>query len=201
MEVNKEILNNNSEQEENSTLKEETINSDINTQNNFGVSQELADLKEEFNNLQDKLLRTAAEAENTRRRYEKMLDEAKVYSIATFAKDLLGVLDNLTRALQHHDAAYATQHKHDNEYLLNIINGVSMIKNELESVFTKYKITQINPNAGDKFDYNIHHAVSQISDTQYEDGEIVNVMQIGYKLSDRLLRPAVVAVAKKSSND
>ena len=78
-----------------------------------------------------------------------------------------------------------------------IIDGVSMIKDELISIFKKHGIESIEPKEGEGFDYNNHHAISQVVTDQYEEGTIVSTMQVGYKIKDRLIRPASVAVAKK----
>jgi molecular chaperone GrpE len=141
--------------------------------------------------LEDQLLRTAAESENVRRRYDRMLEESKDYSITNFAKDLLGVMDNLCRALE-------CKIQENNESLSNIIAGVDMTKRELESIFKKYGLESIAPLPGEKFDYNLHHAVSQIVTDEYNHDNIIGTMQAGYKIKDRLLRPAMVTVAKKA---
>jgi molecular chaperone GrpE len=79
----------------------------------------------------------------------------------------------------------------------NMISGVDMTRNELTSIFKKHGLESIEPQAGEKFDYNIHHAVAQIETDEHDDGTIVNTMQVGYKIKDRLLRPAMVRVSKK----
>lgn len=152
---------------------------------------QIQQLQQKIGELEEKLLRSAAETENLRRRYEKMIAEAADYSIFNFAKDLLAVMDNLTRALQH-------QPEKPDETVLNILTGVDMTKNELHSVFEKYGLEQIKPNTGEKFDYNLHAAISQIMSSDHDHDSIVDTMQTGYKIKDRLLRPAAVVVSKKS---
>lgn len=149
-------------------------------------------LKTQIEVLQDKLLRAAADSENLRRRLEKNIEETKDYAIVSFAKDLLSVMDNLARTLEHTPEA-----PNDNQ-IANVISGIAMTKNELDSVFKKYHLEVIEPVAGEKFDYNLHHAISQISIEKYPPGSIAGIMQIGYKLKNRLLRPAIVTVAKKA---
>jgi molecular chaperone GrpE len=153
--------------------------------------EELSSLKEYVQALEDKILRISAETENIRKRYEKIAQEAKDYANTNFAKDLLGVIDNLKRALEH-------KPEHQDELVKNIISGVEMTKNEFESVLKKNGLQAIEPATGEKFDYNLHHAISQIVTDEYNEDSIVEVMQVGYKIKDRLLRPAIVKVSKKS---
>ena len=153
--------------------------------------EELSNLKAYIQALEDKILRISAETENIRKRYEKIAQEAKDYANTGFAKDLLGVIDNLKRALEH-------KPEHLDEQVKNIISGVEMTKNEFEAVLKKNGLQAIEPLLGEKFDYNLHHAISQIVTDEYNEDSIVEVMQVGYKIKDRLLRPAIVKVSKKS---
>lgn len=152
--------------------------------------QEVENLKHQIELLEDKLLRTKAESENIRKRYEKMIEDARDYSISNFTKDLLNVMDNLSRALEHKPEEL-------DEQMSSMFSGVDMTKNELTSVFKKYGLESIEPQAGEKFDYNLHHAVAQIVTDEHNEGSIVDTMQVGYKIKDRLLRPAIVRVSKK----
>lgn len=150
---------------------------------------EIANLKSQIEILQDKLLRTIAESENTRKRLEKTILETRDYAIFSFAKDLLTVIDNLARALDHKPQNVSAE-------VGNIITGVEMTKTELVNILKKHGLEPIEPIAGDKFDYNIHHAISQIESNEQPQDSIITVMQLGYKIKDRLLRPAAVQVAK-----
>jgi len=154
-------------------------------------NEEIAKLKSQIDELQDKLLRTVAESENTRRRFEKMIEETRDYAVSNFAKDLLSIMDNLSRSLHYQDLDNVIQ-------ITSVITGVEMTKNELESTFKKHGLEIINPMIGSKFDYNVHHAVSQIETSAYDPDNIMEIMQVGYKLKDRLLRPAIVKVSKKA---
>lgn len=154
-------------------------------------NNELSSLKDYIQALEDKILRISAETENIRKRYEKIAQEAKDYANTNFAKDLLGVIDNLKRALEH-------KPEHEDAQIMNIISGVEMTKNEFEAVLKKNGLQTIEPQHGEKFDYNLHHAISQIVTDEYNEDSIVDVMQVGYKIKDRLLRPAIVKVSKKS---
>ncbi len=155
---------------------------------------EIAVLKEQNGILQDRLLRTVAESENTRKRLEKSIEDARDYAIISFAKDLLAVNDNLSRALEHKPQNIEGE-------LANIIIGVEMTKNELTNILKKHGLESIEPLLGEKFDYNIHHAISQLESDDHDNDSIIMVMQSGYKIKDRLLRPAIVQVSKKSNND
>lgn len=155
-----------------------------------GSTKEKEDLKSQVTQLSDKLLRSMAEAENMRRRYEKMVEDTREYAIVNFAKDLLGVMDNLSRALAHKPEQLDIQTK-------GIFEGVVMTKDELNSVFKKHGLQPIEPAPGEKFDYNLHHAISQVATDEYNQDTVVNLMQAGYKMKDRLLRPASVIVSKK----
>ncbi|MDD9335519.1 MAG: nucleotide exchange factor GrpE [Rickettsiaceae bacterium] len=153
--------------------------------------QEIASLKNQIEVLQDKLLRTIAESDNTRKRLEKLIEDAKDYAIFSFAKDLLSVNDNLSRALEH-------KPQNTEGDLASVITGVEMTKSELTSILKKHGLESIEPLLGEKFDYNIHHAISQVVSDEYDQDSIIGIMQSGYKIKDRLVRPAIVQVSKKT---
>ena len=153
------------------------------------TSDEMLALKEEISDLTDKLLRNAADAENVRKRYEKQLEEAKIYAIGNFAKDMLSVMDNLSRALDHKPQEMSQE-------MTNILMGVEMTKQEMTNIFTKHKMSAISPSIGDKFDYNLHSAVAQVATKDHPEGTVLHVMQDGYVIEGRLLRPAMVTVSK-----
>jgi molecular chaperone GrpE len=148
------------------------------------------DLAKQIELMQDKLLRAIAESENTRHRMNKKVEEARDYAVVSFAKDLLPVIDDFSRALSH------VPEKLDNDTKI-IIEGISMTRNALIDVFKKHGIESIEPQEGENFDYNNHHAISQIVTDQHKEGSVVSTLQVGYKIKDRLIRPASVAVAKK----
>lgn len=188
---NKELHDHLDDQKEENTPNSQENNATAQSEQQASLTDQVQQLEQKIKELEEKLLRSAAETENLRRRYEKMIAEAADYSIFNFAKDLLAVMDNLTRALQH-------QPEQPDETVLNILTGVDMTKNELHSVFQKYGLEQIKPNTGEKFDYNLHAAISQIMSSDHDHDSIVDTMQTGYKIKDRLLRPAAVVVSKKS---
>lgn len=146
-------------------------------------------LKDEIADLNDKLLRSAAETENMRKRYEKQVEEAKAYAVNNFAKDMLSVADNLSRALE-----FKPQEM--NKEVENILQGVEMTRQEMKNIFAKYKMNEISPSIGEKFDYNLHYAVTQVPNSEHPAGTILELVQTGYSIGDRLLRPATVTVTK-----
>lgn len=145
----------------------------------------------ETEHLKDQLLRNLAEAENLRKRAAKQVEDANKFAVSNFAKDLIEVLENLY--LANNIPAEALE---ENSLLQSISKGVEMTKTTLLSVFEKYGIKRINPNIGDNFDHNLHEAVSQIEQPEFAPNSIISVMRAGYTLHDRLLKPAMVVVAK-----
>jgi len=144
---------------------------------------EIADLK-------DRLLRAVAETENLRRRSDREKADAANYAMTAFARDLLSVGDNLRRAL---DSVPEDADLGDNAKTL--IEGIDLTERELLNMLERHNIKKIDP-LGEKFSYDLHQALFEVPDTGEEDGTIVQVMQVGYVIKDRLLRPAMVGVAK-----
>lgn len=146
------------------------------------------DLQQEIQDLKDKLLRSNAELANVRKRFEKQLDEARDYAITGFAKDLVAVTDNIQRAMAHNPNEVSPE-------VQNIMQGLAMIFAEFKAIMTKHDICPIEAAVGDQFDYNIHQAISKVATNDYPKGVIIDIMQVGYKLKDRLLRPAIVIIS------
>ena len=141
--------------------------------------------------LKNQLLRALADAENARRRARKDVDDARAYAITRFAEDLLGVADNLGRALD----SIPAERREGDEAMKAIADGVEMTAREFDSVLARHGITRIDP-LGEKFDYNLHQALFETAETDQPDGTVVHVLQTGYRIGDRLLRAAMVGVAK-----
>ena len=141
--------------------------------------------------LKDKLLRTLAEMENLRRRTEREVADARTYGIAAFARDVLVVADNMQRAL----AAVPGEAVAGDAALKALVDGVELTERELLKALEKQGVSRFDP-AGEKFDPNRHQAMFEIADSAVANGTIVQVMQVGYVLGGRVLRPALVAVAK-----
>ncbi len=156
-----------------------------------GPEERLAAAEVEIVELKDRLLRAMAETENVRRRAERDRAETAKYGIASFARDLLSVADNLRRAI----SMVPEDGRDGDETLASLVEGVELTERELLGVLERYGIRPIDP-MGEKFDHNWHQAVMQLDAPSSPAGTVVQVMQIGYAIQDRLLRPAMVAVAK-----
>jgi len=148
-------------------------------------------LEGEVASLKDHLLRAMAETENVRRRAQREREDGVKYAAAAVVKDLLGVADNLQRALESVPAELAAE----NEQFGNLRLGVEMTQKELLSVFERHNIRTINP-LGEKLDPHLHEAMFEMEDPEKPAGTVVQVIQPGYRLHDRLLRPARVGISK-----
>ena len=152
--------------------------------------ERVAALETELAEVQDRLLRALAETENTRRRAQRERADAEKYGFSRFATDLLSVADNLRRAL---DSLPEAEAKDDRTR--SLLAGVAATERELLAAFERHGMRRIDP-MGEKFDHNFHQAVFEAENTGRPAGTIVEVLQPGYVLHDRLLRPAMVGVAK-----
>jgi molecular chaperone GrpE len=149
-------------------------------------------LMAERDSLKDQLLRALADVENMRRRTERELETARKYSHTGFARDLVGAIDNLARAI---DAAPKADDEAASESVAALITGLEMSWTEIQGTMERHGIRQISP-LGEKFDYNLHQAMFEMPTADQPPGTVVEVVQHGYVLHDRLLRPAMVGVAK-----
>jgi molecular chaperone GrpE len=147
------------------------------------VEAELADSK-------DRLLRALAETENVRRRLQRERDDAQKYAVGTFARDLLSVVDNLRRALEAMPEAEVNDQR-----TRSLRDGVAATERELLAAFERHGLKRIDPK-GERFDHNFHQAIFEVERPDVPTGSVVEVLQPGYLLHDRLLRPAMVGVAK-----
>ena len=154
---------------------------------------EIAALKAEAAGLKEQALRYAAEAENTKRRAEREANDARAYAIQKFARDLLGVADILDRAM-----AAAPADSVD-PAMKNFVVGIEMTSKELLGAFERNGLKRIAPARGEKFDPHQHQAMMELPDTDVAPGGVVEVMQPGYELLGRLVRPAMVVVAAKGA--
>jgi molecular chaperone GrpE len=152
--------------------------------------ERIAALEAELTEAQDKTLRALAETENTRRRAQRERVDAEKYGISRFAEGLLSVADNLRRAL---DSLPESEAKDDRTK--SLLAGVAATERELLSAFERHGLKRIDAK-GEKFDHNFHQAVFEMENTGEPAGTVVEVLQPGYVLHDRLLRPAMVGVAK-----
>lgn len=149
----------------------------------------IAELEAELAETRDKMLRALAESENTRRRAAKDREEANRYGGMRLARDVLSVHDNFKRAL-------ASVDDETRETAKDLIEGVELTQRELLNAFTKHDIVPITPQIGDKFDADRHQAMFEAPVPNVPDGSVIEVMQDGFMLSDRLLRAAMVGVAR-----
>jgi molecular chaperone GrpE len=156
-----------------------------------GVDQELAAARAEAAQLKDQLLRAMAETENTRRRAQRDREDAQKYGISSFAREMLSVADNLHRALE----AIPQEALAKDEALKTLYDGVAATERQLEAAFEKQAIKRIWPE-GERFDSNQHQAMFEVPGSDKPAGTVVQVLQAGYMIHDRLLRPALVGVAK-----
>lgn len=154
-----------------------------------GGGDEVASLKAEVADLKDRLLRTMAETENVRRRAEKDKADASAYAVTNFARDMLNISDNLRRALD-------TMPEDVPADLKAFVEGVEMTERELLNIFERHGIKKVDPKVGDKFDHQIHQAMFEVPTTEHVPGSVMQVVAAGYVIRDRLLRPAMVGVAK-----
>lgn len=157
------------------------------------TDQDAEALRAEVAQLREQVLRYAADAENTRRRAEREANDARAYAIQKFAKDLLGVADNLSRALEHAPL------DSDNAQVKNLAVGLDMTEKTLQAAFERNGLKKIDPARGTKFDPHQHQAVMEQPAPDQPAGTIVQVMQAGYDLFGRNVRPAMVIVSAKGA--
>lgn len=157
---------------------------------------ESAQLKAEVADLKDRLLRALADAENTRRRAERDRLDASQYAISRFARDILTVADNFARAIE---ACPQEARDSASPQLKAVIEGVEATERQLLATLERHGVKPIDTD-GAKFDPNLHQAIAEVPGNGKPPGSIVDVMQTGYVIGDRLLRPAMVTVARKDGD-
>ena len=181
--------------------KEQIAKTDKNTNTDSKKNEE--DLKnkepeispeDRIKELEEKIARTLAEMENQRRRFEKEKDDAFEYGGFSFAKESLNLIDNFDRAKQ---SLESDEKLKDTETLKKTLEHLDIVKKDLISIFSKNNIEEIS-SINKKLDPNLHQAMLEVEDNSKEPGTIVQEIQKGYKMKDRLLRPSLVAVSKKS---
>ena len=173
----------------------EELQEDLQTEDKPEIIEPVVTEAEEINDLKNQLLRTLADNENNRRRYEKEKEDLSAYIISNFAKEMLSVLDNLQRAIEVSSKINTEDDKIDKN-TLDFIEGVKLTEKQLTSINEKFKITKVD-SLNNKFDPNMHQAMFEIENDDEEEGTILQVIQDGFKIEDRLLRPALVGVSKK----
>ena len=155
------------------------------------VANDLEALLAENADMRDKLLRTMADMENLRRRTEREKEDTARYAISNFARDVLTIGDNLQRVIEHVPAESAAK----DPALKSFVEGVELTERELMKMLEKHGVTKLEP-LGQRFDPNQQQAMYEVPTTEVSDGTVVKVMQAGFTIGDRVLRPALVAVSK-----
>ncbi len=154
------------------------------------LANELTRVEAERDDLKDKLLRTLADMENLRRRTEREVADAKTYAVTSFARDMLGSADNLRRGLEN-----VPESAKSGDVALNaLIEGVELTERELVKTLERHGVRKIDPQ-GEKFDPNMHQAMFEAPDTDTPKGMVSKVVQTGYKIGERVLRPALVGIS------
>ena len=180
-------------EKEQNIKSEEKKENNIETEENEKENKEEIGLEDKIKNLEDKLARTFAEMENQRRRFEKEKDDAFEYGGYSFAKESLSLIDNFDRAKQ---SLESDEKIKGSDALKKTLEHLTIIKKDIISIFKKNNIEEILA-VGKKLDPNLHQAMLEVEDENKEPGTIVQEIQKGYNMKDRLLRPSLVAVSKK----
>ena len=187
---NSDIINSENENlEQNSTVANDT-DADNEKQNELEEN-----LRDEIEQLRDEKLRLLADMENLRKRSDRDRMDSIRYGNINFARDILSLGDNLSRAL---DAIPKDAEK--TETITNLINGLRMVQREFTSILEKHGIKKIEA-LNQRFDHNFHQAMIEIESEEVEEGIVIQEIQSGYNMHDRLLRPSMVGVAKKPNKD
>ena len=198
-----EKTNKNNESDDTNEINEENKD-DTSLQNNNENKEsvekdeketEEENLKEEIRTLKEEKIRVLAEMENLRKRFEREKIDSIKYGSVNFARDILSPGDNLERAL-----SAISKHEDYSQSIKNLIDGLLMVKKELSTVLEKNGITKINT-LNKKFDPNLHQAMMEVENNDLDVGIVVQEIQTGYMMHDRLLRPAMVGVSKKSKKE
>tara|TARA_A200000113_G_scaffold154149_1_gene138937 strand:+ start:43 stop:696 length:654 start_codon:yes stop_codon:yes gene_type:complete len=160
------------------------------SKNEEDLDNDESDSQDETKDLKDQLLRSLAENENLRKRTAKEIEQIKKYGHISLLRDFLNVVDNMERAVKS-----STSENQLETGVKNLIDGIEIVLKEMKSLLDKNQIKKIEP-FHEKFDYNFHQAMFEAPSSDYEEGLIIEVIQPGYLLHDRLIRPAMVGVSK-----
>ena len=182
--LNEDVLENNE------SSSDEDISENNETSSKGGNLETIDSLKKELSENKDKLLRSLAESENTRKQMEKIRIETNKYGVQPLAREILNVVDNFNRALNLKDD--------NNEKGLE--EGLNLIQKEILSILEKFNVKKIQA-LGEDFNANFHQAMFEKETNEFEDGKVCEIVQDGYTFHDRLLRPVLVGVAKKSNEN
>lgn len=170
---------------------QDTPAAETGAEGNTAPASREAELENELAQVKDQALRALAEAENTRRRLEREMEEAKKYAVSGFARELLAVADNLKRAI----SAVTPEQREQNAELKNMLIGIEATERQLMAAFEKYQVKPVD-SMGKVFDPNFHQVMFEIESAEHPAGTILQELQSGYAIEGRLLRPALVGTAK-----
>ena len=190
--LEKEIVEESSDLEQNTEPKEvDVADEEAAEQSESTIESLQAELETQQAQFTDQLLRTKAEMENVRRRSEKQVSDSRKFANEGIAKELINVRDSLQIASE------TEIETDDSDAVKSMREGLALTLKQLDSLFEKFSITEISPQAGDKLDPNLHQAMTMVPSDEVKPGCVVNTIQRGYQLHERLLRPAMVVVAQK----
>ena len=193
---NKDVKNSEENKTDESQIEEINEKDEVSNENDNDSPENIIEkLNEEIQDLKDQRLRAAAELENFRKRAEKDQSDALKYGVSNFAKEIISIKDNIERA-----QSSISDDVRSNDDVKSVIEGLDLIAQSAVSTFEKIGIKKID-SLNEKFDHNLHQAMMEIENDQVEAGTIVQELIPGYTLHDRLLRPAMVGVAKKTQQN
>ncbi len=193
---NKDVKTSEENKTDESQIEEINEKDDVSNENDDDSPENIIEkLNEEIQDLKDQRLRAAAELENFRKRAEKDQSDALKYGVSNFAKEIISIKDNIERA-----QSSISDDVRSNDDVKSVVKGLDLIAQSAVSTFEKIGIKKIE-SLNEKFDHNLHQAMMEIENDQVEPGTIVQELIPGYTLHDRLLRPAMVGVAKKTQQN
>jgi len=193
---NKDVKTSEENKTDESQIEEINEKDEVSNENDNDSSENIIEkLNEEIQDLKDQRLRAAAELENFRKRAEKDQSDALKYGVTNFAKEIISIKDNIERA-----QSSISDDVRSNDDVKSVVEGLDLIAQSAVSTFEKIGIKKIE-SLNEKFDHNLHQAMMEIENDQVEPGTIVQELIPGYTLHDRLLRPAMVGVAKKTQQN
>tara|TARA_B100001113_G_C21069621_1_gene604967 strand:- start:97 stop:786 length:690 start_codon:yes stop_codon:yes gene_type:complete len=193
---NKDVKTSEENKTDESQIEEINEKDEVSNENDNDSSENIIEkLNEEIQDLKDQRLRAAAELENFRKRAEKDQSDALKYGVSNFAKEIISIKDNIERA-----QSSISDDVRSNDDVKSVVEGLDLIAQSAVSTFEKIGIKKIE-SLNEKFDHNLHQAMMEIENDQVEPGTIVQELIPGYTLHDRLLRPAMVGVAKKTQQN
>ncbi len=172
-----------------SEKKSEEISEEVQVKENIDYKE----LEEKLKEAENQILLSLADNDNLRKRFDREKEDLSNYVISSFAKEILSVLDNLERALKSIDL---NESKKSDKNISQFIEGIELTEKQIITIFEKFKIEKIN-SLDQVFDPNLHQAMFEVEDPDKQPGIITEVVQEGYRIGDRLLRPAMVGVVKK----